>query len=148
MKTSASAVSAASTSARTENTSPAKRAALASPLVSTSLAKIGTKAVIEGAFGKEPPEQVREAQGGVEGVCHGAGAKHRGDHRLADEAQHAAGRGRATDTEKLAEQAHGLSGPFRAREACTDLHHRIVVGAPHQHIGEDLADALLPAGKR
>ena len=72
---------------------------------------------IEGAFGEQAAEQVRHAEGDEEGVSHGTGAKHRSDHHVADEAEHAAPDRHRADGGECAVKCHALSPhPEEARE--------------------------------
>ena len=72
---------------------------------------------IEGPFGEQAAEQVRDAEGDEEGVSHGTGAKHRRDHHVADEAEDAAPDGHRPDGGECAVKCHALGPhPEEARE--------------------------------
>ena len=51
------------------------------------------KGLTERAFGKQPPEQIGNAKGHIEGVGQGAGAKHRRHQQLAHQTRDPGGQG-------------------------------------------------------
>jgi hypothetical protein len=73
--------------------------------------KHGYEGGVESAFGKEPPEQIGEAEGGVESVGGRAYAQHRGHQRVAGKAGNARDQGQPADREKIAVEAHGNEAP-------------------------------------
>src|SRR5690606_15582928 len=61
---------------------------------------------VEGTFGKQPAEEIRETEGGIKGVGYRPHAKGCGNQRLTYETQHAAGHGGASHAGELSDKAH------------------------------------------
>src|SRR5690606_29904737 len=68
--------------------------------------KHGHEGGVERAFGKEPPEEIGEAERGLEGVGGRADAEHGGDQRVADKAEDAAHQRQPAHRERVAEEVH------------------------------------------
>ena len=68
------------------------------------------KGLAEGALGKQPAEQVGNAECHVEGIGEGAGTKGRGDQQFADQAGDAGGQRQQRDGGGRLEQAHDGTG--------------------------------------
>jgi hypothetical protein len=61
---------------------------------------------VKGALGEQAAEQIGDAKGDEEGVRHRAGAEHRRDQHIADEAEHPAPDGHRADGGECAVKCH------------------------------------------